>query len=732
MALYGKSIGTDFPVEAVESSANAAKALSELENGLKNHRGIFQVFNGDSDLGSFAVGIVPFGRAMALYGKSIGTDFPSEAVESSANAAKALSELENGLKNHMSIFTIFTGDSDLSTFAAGIVPFGEAMKAYGNAIGDSFPEEAVISSANAGKALGELESGLKNHDGIFQIFFGDNDLEKFSKGIEPFGRAMSSYGKAIGKDFPAEAVESSANAALALGQLEAGLKNHNGILQIFTGDNDIQSFTEGIVPFGEAMKKYAEVIGDKFPDKAVESSVNAGKTLASITEILPSVGGIGSWFSGNKQSLDDFGKNISKLGDGIHGFYCSIFEDDAGQISSVVASVVDIAEMGKILSDMDVSVFSKFGSSLKEMAQNGVHGFTAGFVEAEPRMLDTAQFFIEEFEDKIRGSKDEIYVVFNGVVIAVLDAIEKLEGSFEDEGVDIIERIIYGMNSIINKAENTGRIVTWSIMGAITDLLGNFTDIGNDIVSNMGNGIKGMKSSAIAVMDILCSEMADSAKQNYNSFYNAGAYLVRGFADGINANISVAGQAGGRLASAASSAAASALDEHSPSKVGYRIGDYFGVAFVDAIENYREQSYSAGTNIADSARTGLSEAISRIRDIIDDDMELNPTIRPVLDLTDLKSGAGSIDSFFTPDRTIDLSSKAGYSINSNFSSDGKITVNNTEIIGELNKLRGDISSLGEIINGMKVVLDTGALVGSIATPINYALGKRSVYQKRGN
>lgn len=95
---------------------------------------------------------------------------------------------------------------------------------------------------------------------------------------------------------------------------------------------------------------------------------------------------------------------------------------------------------------------------------------------------------------------------------------------------------------------------------------------------------------------------------------------MEGFADGITANTYLAEARARAMAAAAARAAERELDEHSPSKVGYRIGDFFGLAFVNAISDYADKSYKAGTNMAAAAKNGLSNAISKIREFVDGEM----------------------------------------------------------------------------------------------------------------
>ena len=66
----------------------------------------------------------------------------------SATAAKALAELQNTLPNIGGVVDFFTGGNAFETFANGLTPFGEGMKAYSDAV-SSMNSEAAIASATA-------------------------------------------------------------------------------------------------------------------------------------------------------------------------------------------------------------------------------------------------------------------------------------------------------------------------------------------------------------------------------------------------------------------------------------------------------------------------------------------------------------------------------------------------------------------------------------------------------
>lgn len=64
--------------------------------------------------------------------------------------------------------------------------------------------------------------------------------------------------------------------------------------------------------------------------------------------------------------------------------------------------------------------------------------------------------------------------------------------------------------------------------------------------------------------------------------------------------------------------------------------DFFGLGFVNAIGTYAVKAYNASAEMADSAKTGLGNAIAKVKDMIDNGVDGQPMIRPILDLSDVE------------------------------------------------------------------------------------------------
>lgn len=92
-----------------------------------------------------------------------------------------------------------------------------------------------------------------------------------------------------------------------------------------------------------------------------------------------------------------------------------------------------------------------------------------------------------------------------------------------------------------------------------------------------------------------------------------------------------------------------------------------------------------------TAVSGAEIAMSRIGSVLDSDMYIQPTIRPVLDLSDIKSGAGYVNSLFKDGSTIGISAnmdRLSVMMNRNDQNTG-----NYEIVSAINKLRADLGKL---------------------------------------
>lgn len=592
--------------EIVANAATAGKALAEMAATIPNSGGVVGFFAGENDMKAFGKQLVSFGDSMKKFGDSIkGLD--ANAVTEAATAGKAMAEMATTIPNSGGVVGFFAGENDMGAFGDRLAPFGKAMKDFGDAV-RGLKADVIVNSATAGKALIELANTIPNTGGVVSFFTGGNDIDTFGAKLATFGKAMKDYADAI-SGMDVEAVVNSATAGKAIAELANTLPNTGGLVSWFTGDNDIGAFGQSLVSFGKNFKDYSAYMAD-VDAGIVTATTNAASSIVELQKSLPKEGG---WFSGD-MTLSEFGSDMSSFGLYLGAFYSSISGVDTGTLSGVITQVNRLVDMAKGMVALDISGMNGFGTALMKLGQVGIDGFMSAFTNCSEKAYNATSTMIGYISNGIIANQYVCTLNMTTLVTGILEVIRNKYTEFYTTGSTIMTNLINGIKSkdLVIKS-----IFTLSISGALT-----------------------------------------SIKEKYQEFYNAGAYLVQGFINGIADNIESAAQKSAEMAAAAADAAKRELDEHSPSKVGYKIGDYFGVAFVNAISDYEDASYNAGRNVAYMAKNGLSSAVMRISDLIDSGIDTEPTIRPVLDLSDVENKAVRLNALLSRTQAV----KAGAEI----------------------------------------------------------------------
>ena len=138
----------------------------------------------------------------------------------------------------------------------------------------------------------------------------------------------------------------------------------------------------------------------------------------------------------------------------------------------------------------------------------------------------------------------------------------------------------------------------------------------------------------------------------YIAMKQAGMYLVDGLIAGIRAKTAEAIAAAQELASAVNASLQAGLGERSPSKITHKFGEYYDQGLANGINDSTGVVIHSVNSLTDTAVSKFQSVISRISDAINGDIDMNPVIRPVLDLSNIKSGASSINAMFSQNQAM--------------------------------------------------------------------------------
>ena len=384
------------------------------------------------------------------------------------------------------------------------------------------------------------------------------------------------------------------------------------------GNNDLQKFAKNLKPFGEALVDYGTAVhGISEKSSDISASVTAAKDIVSLAAEAKGVANA---------------KDLKKIGDGLLGFATQIKNFmaeceglNAGQLESLKIALQSIVDIASSFSTIDTSALTDFVKSMEKIGSTSV----------------------DEFLSSFSNSKTATATAVNALIANLKSAIGTSESQLKYKFEEAAKKGLEGLTS--KKSE--------------------FNTAGADLMKSLSSGVSSQTATVKNQFSIMLSNCVAAVRSYYGQFQNAGSYLAAGVANGISANSASASMAAKKMAGNAAKASAKRLDEHSPSRVGYKIGDYFGIGFTNGITGNIRNAGLSSDALAESATKGLSNAVSKIATLIDSGIDTTPTIRPVLDLTEIQNGSAAIADLMSTlsgrpvEGTVSIAAKTANSMN---------------------------------------------------------------------
>ena len=821
--------GVNLNAEGLDSIINAATRLSKLQSSLEPIGGVISWFKGRDDLATFGTNIGQFISSMKTALSSLNdVTFNSEALDAIISASTELSGLQSSLDSVGGVVDWFTGRDDLGTFGDNIGQFISSMKtALSSLDGAEVNSEALGAIITAATDLADLQSSLENIGGVVDWFTGKDDLGTFGTNIASFIGSMKTAFADLGDTtINSEAMASIISSATELAGLQSSLENIGGVVDWFTGKNDLGTFGEKIGQFADAMGKLKEGMGEDGISTAVVTSVtNAGDALVALNNTLPEEGffdkkitmtDFSTYISDFSTALSDFSSTastldtagidtalltaqrlrtfintisdldisgvekftgvgtggvgadgpISDIADAMSSFSSKVAGIDVSAVSTSVSAASRLKTLINSLVDLDNSGVEKFkvepiGDAMKSYI-NSVEGMDTGVVSSSISAANRLKNFINGLTDldnsgigkfKIGSIGDSIkdYAlsvagVDSGAISSSINGANKIKNfinslaSLDTSGVssfnsavstlgqtnvdglvntfsgaaskmsvagtNMMTSLAQGMKSSTSSLTTAASGSVTSIYNSITSKSQMFATAGKTLFTQLVAGINSMRGAVISASANTAASGTSGIRGYWSSFYSAGSYLVSGFCNGISANTFRATAQARAMANAAERAAKDALGVHSPSRVFYEIGSYTGLGFVNALADYGVKAYNASANMADYARKGLTGVVSTITDVLNSDMDTQPTIRPVVDLSEVTYGANAINDMLAMGSSIGVRTNIGaISSAMNRNQNG----GNSDIVSAIDKLRKDLGNVGNTYNNINgVTYDDGS------------------------
>lgn len=695
----------------------AAELLESLANWVSGGKAM--------SFSEFAEGLKDLGKGIKDYENALGDGVDSDKIAASASAVEAIAEVAKKLPREGGIIDAILGRATtLGEFAQEMALAAPKIMSFANqSHGIASHEQDIVSCAVALRALVDVANAIKpdTNWSWFGYTSESTDLLEFARTLgspsdgPSIGEALSSFASDTAKINTGHfrSVIASLGKLVEVGNELTPTTNSDMSGNTWTtyteSANAVATFLKSLIngengeSLGKNIAKFSDDVKDVKADK-VRAVANAIGNLATVGEKMVPTDISKGWgfYKEHTQTLGEFIQSLaSPNSDGeTLASYLTTFSQDMADVNadSVKAAAGAIGALVDVGSS--IQTVTKMSGSNTTITKVGDLGrFIEDLATAAPNLVT----FSDAMTDPVLDKLSRIKAIFNGfttIATSISESPNVAAGIYEFAG---------GLNSAAGQFVEACGLMDLADLDAMRakveevqgneDLLALVTEVAQTIVGAFIEQAESYtESNKNKVAQNIVSAFVGAIKAKKQLFYSAGANAVIGFVDGLNSEVYRVSQIGSNLGESAIQALRRILRISSPSRVMMDLGSYTGQGFVKGLEKWVEPASDTSSSLAESMLASVASVIDYVQAILNGELAVDLTIRPVLDLSNISGGASTINSMFSRKQAI-----------------------SANIGGTLSGSRGEVSELvsicwkilGEIQNGSDIYIDDDVLAGRI-------------------
>lgn len=481
------------------------------------------------------------------------------------------------------------------------------------------------------------------------------NLSDFMKNAQPFIDGAKGIDSSV-----TTGITSLCKAILAL----TGTDLLNAIASFITGGASFVKMGEQLKPFGEALSGYAQSVKG-IDAKDIQASAKAAKALVSLNDALPKSGGFLGTLLGNSD-LANLGTQLKPFGEALSDYSNSVANVSPDKVAFATSAVKSLVEAINATDSVKATGTSTFVQAVDTLAETNISGFVSAFKGSSSKVRNVGSMLTSALAGGVKSKSNTLSATASNMAESMKNSIASKDKEFQKVGVALISALAIGIQAQVNQAVNAANYVGASA--------------------------------------------ANGSGQAYTSFYMNGINLGRGLVLGMNAMQQSAYNSGYALGQAAVRGEKDGQKSHSPSKLTIQAGKWLGEGLIIGMNAMESKTYGAGKSMGETAFDSIRSALSGMNDIIDSDMDTTPTIRPVLDLTNVKATAGKLNGLFTDPAFTPLANLRAIG---NISARNNQNGNSDEVVRAINRLGKSLNNVGNTYNSINgVTYDNGSEISN--------------------
>jgi len=302
---------------------------------------------------------------------------------------------------------------------------------------------------------------------------------------------------------------------------------------------------------------------------------------------------------------------------------------------------------------------------------------------------------------------------------------------FASIGTNLIQGLINGIGSLIGNVVTLIGSLGKKIIGGIKSLPGKFLSFGKEMLGKLASGISNKISSVKTTITSVVTKVKTAFTDKLKDFKDIGKNIMDGLKNGVGDKIEEVKNKVGEAANGIKDKFKSLLGINSPSKVFAEYGKFIDQGLINGMQKLSNKVGTASESVGGAAMLAMNKSLAGVGTLLND-TDINPTITPLVDLTDVTNKAKALTNLFNGNDELAIAGKINKEMDVLWDKNQNgIIVNNNDVVDAISELKSDINTLSKSMSRMQVVMDTGRLVGELTDPIDQSLGKKFIFSGRG-
>lgn len=283
-------------------------------------------------------------------------------------------------------------------------------------------------------------------------------------------------------------------------------------------------------------------------------------------------------------------------------------------------------------------------------------GIVAGLVGLIPYVMQQIALGLIAFAQVIAVSGPSILAAISTVLNAFLDAIIQATPKIVQALITMLTQMLDALVKAIPKMVDAGMKILIGFLKGIADNIGKVVDQGARIIVEFLNGIGRNAGKVVdAAVDLIfdfISAIADAIRNSGERIVEAGwdiaTALIEGIVRGIKALVKKAIDAVINMAKSMWEGIKDFFTIFSPSRKMKWIGKMVVLGLVQGIDAYADTAANSAVGVGEGIVDSMGKTLDGLSTVLNKDLiDFEPTIKPVLDLTQVKKDAGEIASILS-------------------------------------------------------------------------------------